>query len=136
MNSNKFFLPNWLNMNLHGGGGICVLNTLDLDTLQRFTKQARELQAIVADIQPFFNTLKELDGKTFIPNDRLIRTHEAAQILGVSKATIGEFVVDNPSSRNPIILRKCYQRCLQLAQKKVSSTTITVQMGTTNRIFD
>ena len=71
---------------------ICVLNTLDFDALQRFTKQARELQAIVADIQPFFNTLKELDGKTFIPTDRLIRTHEAAQILGVSKATIGEFV--------------------------------------------
>ena len=68
------------------------MNTLDLDTLQRFTAQARELQAIVADLQPFLDTLKELDGKTFIPADRLIRANEAAQILGVSKATIGEFV--------------------------------------------
>ena len=68
------------------------MNTLDFDALQRFTKQARELQAIVADIQPFLDTLKELDGKTFIPTDRLIRASEAAQILGVSKATIGDFV--------------------------------------------
>ena len=68
------------------------MNTLDLDTLQRFTAQARELQAIVADLQPFLDTIKELDGKTFIPDDRLIRSSEAAQILGVSKATIGEFV--------------------------------------------
>lgn len=68
------------------------MNTLDLDALQRFTQQARQLQAIVADLQPFLDTLKELDGRTFIPADRLIRSSEAAQILGVSKSTIGEFV--------------------------------------------
>lgn len=68
------------------------MNTLDFDALQRFTAQARELQAIVADLQPFLETIKELDGKPFIPADRLIRTSEAAQILGVSKSTIGEFV--------------------------------------------
>ena len=68
------------------------MNTLDFDALQRFTQQARELQAIVADLQPFLDTIKELDGKTFIPADRLIRANEAAQILGVSKSTISEFV--------------------------------------------
>lgn len=68
------------------------MNTLDLAALQRFTAQAQKLQAIVADLQPFLTLIKELDGKMFIPDDRLIRTNEAAQILGVSKSTIGEFV--------------------------------------------
>ena len=68
------------------------MNTLDFDALQRFTAQARELQAIVADLQQFLATIKELDGKTFIPADRLIRASAAAQILGVSKSTIGAFV--------------------------------------------
>ena len=67
------------------------MNTLDFDALQRFTQQARELQAIVADLQPFLDTLKELDGRTFIPADRLIRSSEAAQILGVRDC--GQFIL-------------------------------------------
>ena len=67
------------------------MNTLDLDALQRFTEQARRLQTIAADLQPFLEPVKELDGKNFAPADRLIRAGEAAQILGVSKSTIGEF---------------------------------------------
>ena len=34
----------------------------------------------------------QLDGKIILPPDRLIRAGEAAQILGVGKSTIGEFV--------------------------------------------
>ena len=67
------------------------MNTLDLETLQRFTAQAQRLQAIAAELQPFLEAVKELDGKAIIPTDRLIRAGEAAQILGVSKATIGTF---------------------------------------------
>ena len=67
------------------------MNTLDLDALQRFTEQARRLQSIAADLQPFLELVKELDGKNFAPADRLIRAGEAAQILGVSKSAIGEF---------------------------------------------
>ena len=58
------------------------MNTLDLDALQRFTEQARRLQTIAADLQPFLELVKELDGKNFAPADRLIRAGEAAQILG------------------------------------------------------
>ena len=68
------------------------MNTLDLDTLQRFTRQARRLQEIVAEIQPFLELLKQLDGKIIPPTDRLIRAGEAAHILGVGQDTIGEFV--------------------------------------------
>ena len=61
------------------------MNTLDLATLQKFTAQAQKLQ-------PFLELIRELDGKIFLPSDRLIRAGEAAQILGVSKAAIGAFV--------------------------------------------
>lgn len=68
------------------------MNTLDLDALQKFTSQAQKLQTIAAELQPFLKLVKELDGKTIVPEDRLIRAGEAAQILGVGKSTIGEFV--------------------------------------------
>ena len=68
------------------------MNTLDLEALKKFTAQAQRLQAIAAELQPFLETIKELDGKATIPTDRLIRAGEAAQILGVSKSTIGAFV--------------------------------------------
>ena len=68
------------------------MNTLDLAALQRFTTQAQKLQAIIADVQPFLETIKEFDGRELIPTDKLIRAGEAAQILGVSKSTIGAFV--------------------------------------------
>ena len=70
------------------------MNTLDLDALTKFTERARELQAIAAELKPFLELIRELDGKTILPEpaDRLVRTGEAAQILGVSKNTIGEFV--------------------------------------------
>ena len=68
------------------------MNTLDLATLQKFTAQTQKLQAIAAELQPFLEVIRELDGKIFLPSDRLIRAGEAAQILGVSKAAIGSFV--------------------------------------------
>ena len=68
------------------------MNTLDLAALQRFTTQAQKLQAIIADVQPFLELVKEFDGRELIPTDKLIRAGEAAQILGVSKSTIGAFV--------------------------------------------
>lgn len=68
------------------------MNTIDLATLQKFTAQAQKLQAIAADLKPFLELIRELDGKNFLPTDRLIRTGEAAQILGVSKSAIGAFV--------------------------------------------
>ena len=70
------------------------MNTLDLDTLTKFTERARELQAIVADLKPFLELIRDLDGKIIlpIPADRLIRAGEAAELLGVSQTTIGRFV--------------------------------------------
>lgn len=70
------------------------MNTLDLDALQRFTEQARELQAIAAELKSFLELIRELDGKAILPmpTDRLIRAGEAAEILGVSQTTIGRFV--------------------------------------------
>lgn len=72
------------------------MNTLDLDTLTKFTEKARELQAIVADLKPFLELIREFDGKAIltIPADRLIRAGEAAELLGVSQTTIGQFVKD------------------------------------------
>ena len=67
------------------------MNTLDLETLKKFTAQAQRLQAIAAELQPFLEMIRELDGKAIIPTDRLVRAGEAAQILGVSKSAIGTF---------------------------------------------
>ena len=49
------------------------MNTLDLDTLVKFTAQAQKLQAIAREIMPLVEAMRELDGKTIIPTDRLIR---------------------------------------------------------------
>jgi len=70
------------------------LNTLDLDALDKLTRKAQKLQAIAADIMPLIKALCELGDKAILPlpADRLIRASEAAQILGVGKATIGDFV--------------------------------------------
>ncbi len=68
------------------------MNTLDLGTLHRLTTQAQKLQSVAAELQPFLELIKELDGKLIIPTDRLVRAGEAAEILGVSKSTIGAFV--------------------------------------------
>ena len=69
------------------------MNTLDLDALDKFTRKAQKLQAIAAELKPFLELINALDGRDFaIPTDRLIRAHEAAEILGVGKATIGQFV--------------------------------------------
>lgn len=67
------------------------MNTLDLAALQKITAQAQKLQALAREIQPFLELVKEMDGREFIPTDRLIRAGEAAQILGVNVSTIGAF---------------------------------------------
>lgn len=74
------------------------MNTLDLDALEKFTRQAQKLQAIAAELKPFLELVRELSGREvtmpddrLIP-DRLIRVNEAAEILGVGKDTIGDFV--------------------------------------------
>lgn len=69
------------------------MNTLDLNALEKFTRKAQKLQTIVAELQPFFEFINTFDGKELtMPTDRLIRAHEAAEILGINKASIGEFV--------------------------------------------
>lgn len=68
------------------------MNTLDIEALQRFTRQAQKLQDIAREVMPFIEAINALDGKDFIPLDRLIRAGEAAQMLGVNTSTIGEFV--------------------------------------------
>ena len=69
------------------------MNTLDLNALEKFIRRAQKLQAIADELKPFLELINTLDGKELtMPTDRLIRSHEAAQILGVGKATIGEFV--------------------------------------------
>lgn len=72
------------------------MNTLDLDALTKFTEQARQLQAIVAELKPFLELIRALDGKAIVPmpTDRLIRAGEASDILGVNKTAIGHFVKD------------------------------------------
>ncbi len=67
------------------------MNTLDLNALQKFTAQAEKLQAIARDVMPFIEAVRNLDTLN-LPTDRLVRTSEAAQILGVSRTTISAFV--------------------------------------------
>ena len=68
-----------------------IPQTGDFDKLIR---KAQKLQALVADLQPFLELVRQLDGKEIVtvPTDRLIRVHEAAKILGVGKSAIGQFV--------------------------------------------
>ena len=56
------------------------MNTLDLETLTKFTEQAQKLQTIARELQPFLEMMKELDGRTIIPTDRLIRASEATEV--------------------------------------------------------
>lgn len=67
------------------------MSILDLETLTKFTEQAYKLQSVTRELQPFFEMIKELDGKAIVPTDRLIRAGEAAEILGVNKSTISAF---------------------------------------------
>ena len=65
----------------------------NLDALDKLTRKAQKLQAIAAELRPFLELVRQLDGKDFtVPTDRLIRAHEAAKILGVGQSTIGQFV--------------------------------------------
>lgn len=69
------------------------MNTLDLDALEKFTRKAQKLQALVAELQPFLELVRALDGKDFtIPTDRLIRSSEAAKILCIDHNAIGKLV--------------------------------------------
>ncbi|MBR2773892.1 MAG: hypothetical protein IKD73_02765 [Selenomonadaceae bacterium] len=60
--------------------------SIDLEALRRFTEQVQKLQAIAPDVMPMIETVRDLDGAAIIPTDRLIRTSEAADILGVNKS--------------------------------------------------
>lgn len=66
------------------------MNTLDLTALDRITAKAQKLQNIARDLLPFLEMLKDYDGA--LPTDRLIRSGEAAKILGVGQDVIGKFV--------------------------------------------
>ena len=69
------------------------MNTLDLDALDKFTRKAQKLQALVAELQPFLELVRALDGKDFtIPTDRLIRSSEVARILCIDTNAIGKLV--------------------------------------------
>lgn len=66
------------------------MNTLDLAALDKITAKAQKLQTIARELQPFLEMLKDYDGA--LPTDRLIRSGEAAKILGVGQDIIGKFV--------------------------------------------
>lgn len=69
------------------------MNTLDLDALDKLIRKAQKLQALVADLQPFLELVRQLDGKDFtVPADRLIRASEAAKILCIDHNAIGKLV--------------------------------------------
>ena len=70
------------------------LNTLDLDALDKLTRKAQKLQALVADLKPFLELVRALDGKEIVtvPTDRLIRSSEAAKILCIDHNAIGKLV--------------------------------------------
>ena len=69
------------------------MNTLDLDALDKLIRKAQKLQALVADLQPFLELVRQLDGKDFtVPADRLIRSSEAAKILCIDHNAIGKLV--------------------------------------------
>ena len=69
------------------------MNELDLNALEKFTRKAQKLQVIATELQPFLELVNAFGDKDLtMPTDKLIRSHEAAEILGVGKATISEFV--------------------------------------------
>ena len=63
------------------------MSTINLDDLANFITQARKLQDILHDVVPYIEVIKQ-----GMPNDRLVRSGEAARILGVSKSKIGQYV--------------------------------------------
>ena len=70
------------------------MNTLDLDALDKLIRKAQKLQALVADLQPFLELVRQLDGKEIVtvPTDRLIRASEVAKILCIDNNAIGKLV--------------------------------------------
>lgn len=68
------------------------MNTLDLDALDKLIRKAQKLQALVADLKPFLELVRALDGQLALPTDRLIRSSEAAKILCIDHNAIGELV--------------------------------------------
>ena len=69
------------------------MNTLDLDALDKLIRKAQKLQALVAELQPFLELVRALDGKDLtMPTDRLIRSSEAAKILCIDHNAIGKLV--------------------------------------------
>lgn len=70
------------------------MNTLDLDALDKLIRKAQKLQALVADLQPFLELVRQLDGKEIVtvPTDRLIRASEVARILCIDHNAIGKLV--------------------------------------------
>ena len=70
------------------------MNTFDLDALDKLIRKALKLQSLIAELRPFLELVRQLDGKDFatLPTDRLTRIHEAAQVLGGGTATIAELV--------------------------------------------
>ncbi len=59
----------------------------------KLIRKAQKLQAIAADLQPFLELVRQLDGKDFtVPADRLIRSSEAAKILYIDHNAIGKLV--------------------------------------------
>lgn len=60
------------------------MDTPDLDAPEKFIRKAQKLQSIADELKPFLELVNAFDGKELtMPTDRLIRAHEAAQILGV-----------------------------------------------------
>lgn len=86
-----------------------ILNTVDLETLQRATAQVQKLQSVAAELQPFLELVKEFDGKFFLPTDRLIRAEETAKILGVCKSAICAFA--NAGLLIPLYVNSEQKRC-------------------------
>ena len=63
------------------------MSTINLDDLANFITQAQKLQDILHDVVPYIEVIKQ-----GMPNDRLVRSGEAARVLGVSKSKIGQYV--------------------------------------------
>ena len=77
---------------------------------------------------PFLEMIKELDSKELcIPTDRLIRTSDAAKILGVSKAAISTFV--NAGLLTPLYVNS-EQRRFWLSEVKALPRTVAWKLET------
>lgn len=67
---------------------------INLDELREAAEYAERIQIAAKEIIPLIEALKNLEGKMIIPapTDRLVKAGEAAEILGVSKTSISDFV--------------------------------------------